>query len=149
MTNLSKRLIFHLHHIMTEGTKNGEDVAKIARPKLVQIEKLFVAMKGDLEGDQFWRYQRAVSPGLQEYIEALGFAHYLTHDSLITWQEVQDHLSDEPGSPVRFPPLRFPSHASYVLSSQTLTDHTALGPNSIFLSQLRTTCLECPTSRAS
>jgi len=59
-------------------------------------------MKPDLEGDQFWRYQRAVSPGLQEYIEALSFAHYLTHDSLITWKEIQDRLSDEAGIPVRF-----------------------------------------------
>lgn len=89
---------------MTEGTEKGQEVAKIAHPKLTQIEHLFVTMKMDLEGDQFWRYQRAISPGLQEYIEALSFAHYLTHDSLITWREVQDRLSDKSGSPVRFPP---------------------------------------------
>ncbi|KAF9785994.1 Translin [Thelephora terrestris] len=99
-TNLSKRLIFHLHHIMTEGSETGPGVAKIAHPKLVQIERLFADLRPDLGGDQFWRYQRAISPGLQEYIEALSFAHYLTHNSLITWSEVQNRLSDESGSPV-------------------------------------------------
>jgi len=84
---------------MTGGTENGQEVAEIANPKLTQIENIFWAIKRDLEGDQFWRYQRAVSPGLQEYIEALSFAHYLTHDSLITWEQVQHRLSDESGSP--------------------------------------------------
>jgi len=102
ITGLSKKLIFLLHRIMTEGTENGPEVAKIASPKLVQIEQLFAAMKPDLEGDKFWRYQRAVSPGLQEYIEALSFAHYLTNASLVTWEQVQDRLSDKSGSPVRF-----------------------------------------------
>ena len=87
---------------MNEGTENGQEVAKIAHPKLTQIEHLLAAMKPDLEGDQFWRYQRVVSPGVQEYIEALSFAHYLTHDTLITWKEAQDRLSDELGTPVRF-----------------------------------------------
>jgi len=82
---------------MTEGTEIGQAVAKIAYPKLVVIEKVFAGMRVDLEGDQFWRYQRAISPGLQEYIEALSFTHYLTHNSLITWREVQDRLSDESG----------------------------------------------------
>ena len=86
---------------MTEGCEGGQDVAKTADPKLREIEQLFARMRQDLEGDRFWRYQRVVSPGLQEYIEALSFAHYLTHGSLITWREVQDRLSDESGTPVR------------------------------------------------
>ena len=87
---------------MNEGTENDQEVAKTVDPKLKQIELLFARMKPDLEGDQFWRYQRVVSAGTQEYIEALSFAHYLSHGSLISWKEVQDHLSDESGSPVRF-----------------------------------------------
>jgi len=87
---------------MNEGTDRGQKVAEIARPKLEHVEGLFAKMKPDLEGDQFWRYQRVISPGLQEYIEAISFAHYLTHDSLITWKEIQDRLSDKSGSPVRF-----------------------------------------------
>lgn len=86
---------------MTEGTETGQEVAQIVHPKFVQIERSFAEMRPDLEGDRFWRYQRVISPGLQEYIEALSFAHYLTHNCLITWKEVQDRLSDESGIPVR------------------------------------------------
>lgn len=35
------------------------------------------------------------------YIEALGFAHYLEHGTLVSYQEVQLSLSDENGIPVR------------------------------------------------
>jgi predicted translin family RNA/ssDNA-binding protein len=34
-------------------------------------------MSIELEGENFWQYQKMVSPGLQEYIEALSFAQYL------------------------------------------------------------------------
>jgi len=76
-------------------------------------------MKPDLEGDQFWRYQRVISPGLQEYIEAISFAHYLAHDSLITWKDIQDHLSDKSGTPVRF--LFYVSHRTSRLGKRWLT----------------------------
>lgn len=90
---------------MTEGTGTGQEVAQIAHPKLVQIERFFAEMRPDLEGDQFWRYQRVISSGVQEYVEAVSFTHYLTHNSLITWKEVQDRLCDESGIPVRLLPL--------------------------------------------
>ena len=90
---------------MTGGTEDGQGVTETVRPMLIQIEHLFAGMKSDLEGDKFWRYQRAISPGLQEYVEALSFAHYLTYDSLIAWKEVQDRLSDESGIPVRCLPF--------------------------------------------
>ena len=42
------------------------------------------------------------SPGLEEYIEALSFLHYLEHRTLIPLAEVQAGLSDtETGEPVR------------------------------------------------
>ena len=42
------------------------------------------------------------SPGLEEYIEALSFLHYLEKQSLITLTEIQSTLSDsETGKQVR------------------------------------------------
>ena len=42
------------------------------------------------------------SPGLEEYIEALSFLHYLEHRVLITLEQVQETLSDtESGQVVR------------------------------------------------
>jgi hypothetical protein len=103
ITNLSKKLIFLLHRLSTDEADKAK-LASEATKKLSEIATLFAAQREDLADDRFWRYQRCVSPGLQEYIEAQSFAHYLLHDSLITWQEVQDSLSDESGL-VSFYPL--------------------------------------------
>ena len=96
ITNLSKKLIFLLHRLSTDEADEVKLASETAK-KLSEIQRLFAAQREDLAGDRFWRYQRCVSPGLQEYIEAQSFSHYLLHDSLITWQQVQDSLSDESG----------------------------------------------------
>lgn len=72
-----------------------------AREKLREIQLMFAAIRGELQGDRFWRYQRQVSPGLQEYIEALSFTHYLETGTLVSFEEVQKTLSDEHGVAVR------------------------------------------------
>lgn len=61
---------------------------------------MYAKMHSELEGDRYWRYQRQVSPGLQEYIEALSFAHYLDHGSLVTFEQAQETLCDVGGKPV-------------------------------------------------
>lgn len=61
---------------------------------------MYAKMHSELEGDRYWRYQRQVSPGLQEYIEALSFTHYLDHGSLVTFEQAQDTLCDASGKPV-------------------------------------------------
>ncbi|KAL9934208.1 hypothetical protein V8E36_006664 [Tilletia maclaganii] len=45
------------------------------------------------------RYDRAFGPGLEEFIEALSFLHFLEHDSIITLEQVQSYLLDEAASP--------------------------------------------------
>ena len=42
----------------------------------------------------------SASPGLQEYIEALSFAHYLEHRTLIPYTQVQASLCNDEGCPV-------------------------------------------------
>lgn len=46
----------------------------------------------DLEGMNFWRYHRQVSPGVQEYMEAVSFQHYLETQRLIAFQDAQSKL---------------------------------------------------------
>ncbi|OBZ79725.1 Translin-associated protein X [Grifola frondosa] len=122
VTILSKKIIFLLHRIMTEGGSESDDrplalraVAR-AKEKLREIQGLFEGMRGELTGDRFWRYQRNVSPGLQEYIEALSFAHYLEHESLISYDEVQSSLCDTEGKPFFPLPLE-----DYLLGLSDLT----------------------------
>lgn len=97
---------------MTEDDPNSKDksdraralrAAAKGREKLKEVQKLLASIRGEVEGDRFWRYQRNVSPGLQEFIEALSFAHYLETGNLISYNQVQQSLSDEHGIPVRIP----------------------------------------------
>lgn len=68
--------------------------------KLREVQSIYATLKPELEGDKYWQYERQVSPGLQEYIEALSFAYYLEHGSLIPFSEVQKSISDSSGNPV-------------------------------------------------
>lgn len=92
-------------HRLAQGNQDpNEDNQALAKhaaqqgyAKLREIQALYSHLRPELEGDKFWRYQRQVSPGLQEYIEALSFAHYLDHGTLITFDEVQHTLMDSQG----------------------------------------------------
>lgn len=87
------------------STDDTDDTAKRAATygyeKLQEVQAIFATLSIELQGDKFWRYHRQISPGLQEYIEALSFAHFLDHGSLIAFDQVQATLSDPEGIPVR------------------------------------------------
>lgn len=107
-------MVFLLHRIMTDSSADDRTLslraASEGRKALRDVQMLFMKIMPELEGDRFWRYQHNISPGLQEYIEALSFAHYLQHGTLIPYGEVQKSLSDESGSPVRsIPSTTLPS----------------------------------------
>jgi len=103
ITNISKKTIFLLHRIVLEDSADERSLALRAaargREKLREVQTMYAGLTDELKDDRFWRYQRQVSPGLQEYIEALSFAHYLEHNSLITYKQVQDTLCDADGIP--------------------------------------------------
>lgn len=98
-TNLSKKVIFLLHRLMTEDAPDSRKAARRGHEKLKEVQEIYKNMQGELESERFWRYQRQVSPGLQEYIEALAYAHYLEHEALISFEDVQRTISREDGSP--------------------------------------------------
>lgn len=56
------------------------------------MQKQFQAIAPDLTGLNAWRYQRQISGGIQEYMEAVSFQHYLSHQSLITREEAAKSL---------------------------------------------------------
>jgi hypothetical protein len=51
----------------------------------------------ELVGPRFWRYAQNISGGLQEYIEALSFVHYIEHGRLVSYEQVQAILCDDTG----------------------------------------------------
>ncbi|XP_014679713.1 PREDICTED: translin-associated protein X-like [Priapulus caudatus] len=98
VTIQSKRIIFLLHRYV--GSSNKEAVLKEAEQKLEEVEQSFIKQIAlELQGEDVYLYLRAISPGLQEYVEALSFYHYLTTKSLITLPEVQSRLEFDLGSP--------------------------------------------------
>ncbi|KAJ6627266.1 Translin [Mycena sp. CBHHK59/15] len=119
VTNISKKAIFLLHRIVLEDAPDDRALALRAAAagyaKLAEAHAIFATMRPELVGDRFWRYQRQVSPGLQEYIEALSFAHYVQHGALIGFQQVQDALCDDGGP---FFPLAI---SDYLLGLSDLT----------------------------
>jgi predicted translin family RNA/ssDNA-binding protein len=59
-------------------------IASETQERYAAMQKQFVAIAPDLQGINAWRYQRQISGGIQEYMEAISFEHYLRHQSLIT-----------------------------------------------------------------
>lgn len=103
ITNLSKKVIFLLHRIMNEDVQDASALSKRASEsgmeKLREVQALYAKIKMELQGDLFWRHHRAISPSLQEYVEATSFAWYLGHSTLVSFSQVQQELSDENGVP--------------------------------------------------
>ena len=102
ITNLSKKTIFLLHRLALESSPSSSTskVAEQGYSKLREVKALYASLSHELEKDLFWRHERQVSPGLQEFIEALGFAYYLECGKLVSFKDVQYWLSDTNGVPV-------------------------------------------------
>lgn len=64
-------------------------VRKENDPRILTIQGLYDSIAPDLQGINVWRYQRQISSGVQEYIEATSFQHYLETQHLITLKEAQ------------------------------------------------------------
>jgi len=82
----SKRLIFLLHRYNEDPVETKER----ADADLVKLRELLERIPLELEGvHDYYRYLRAFSPGVQEYIEAASFYHFLVTNTLITKQKLE------------------------------------------------------------
>ncbi|KAJ1843060.1 hypothetical protein LPJ70_003550 [Coemansia sp. RSA 2708] len=90
ITALSKKIVFALLRI-TQDTP--EAVFKDAAAKHKQVLELFAKMAVELQGSNAMKYNRQATPGIQEYIEAVGLWRFLEHNQLITKSQVLEGLS--------------------------------------------------------
>ncbi|GAA5880718.1 hypothetical protein JCM8547_000023, partial [Rhodosporidiobolus lusitaniae] len=90
ITALSKKLIFNLHQVASG--KSRAAVFKEAEGKMAELRTLFEKVSVEVKGEDFWRYERQISPGLQEYLEGFTFYYYLQHHSLPTLAHAQASL---------------------------------------------------------
>lgn len=58
------------------------------------IKTLLTSLVPDLAGVNAERYQRQVSGGIQEYMEAVLFQYYLEHERLMTYEDASKSLPD-------------------------------------------------------
>lgn len=84
--------IFSLQRVRTLGEPLPVSIAKETQSRFDQINGLFNSLAGDIVGINAWRYLRQLSWGIQEYVEAASFRHYLLTGTLISLEEVAASL---------------------------------------------------------
>uniref|UniRef100_A0A093UQC0 Translin-associated protein X n=1 Tax=Talaromyces marneffei PM1 TaxID=1077442 RepID=A0A093UQC0_TALMA len=88
ITALSKKMV------RTVNAPLPPNISKENKTRFTQIIDLFKTIAPELTGANSWRYQRQVSGGIQEFIEAISFEHYIQTQSLITRDEVAARLPE-------------------------------------------------------
>ncbi|XP_069117603.1 translin-associated protein X-like isoform X2 [Argopecten irradians] len=87
----SKRTIFLLQRVA--GSDSELSVLEEATDKLKQIQQTkFALIAKELQGEDPYRFIRAYSPGLQEYIEAVSFFNYMKCKELVSLEAIQQDL---------------------------------------------------------
>ncbi|KAK6349368.1 hypothetical protein TWF730_010115 [Orbilia blumenaviensis] len=97
ITAASKKIIFSLQRLRPKTLPIttplpyhiGNEIAQYES----KIQDLLASVLPDLQGLDGARWQRQISPGLQEYIEAIGFRHYLLKRKVIEWKEADWYVS--------------------------------------------------------
>ncbi|CAG8457777.1 24797_t:CDS:2 [Gigaspora rosea] len=92
ITALSKKLIGLAHRVTQKPLKS---ILQEANEKKDEISQLFKEISLELQGINYYRYHKNISPSIQEYIEAISFLEYLQNDRLITKEEVENKFKDE------------------------------------------------------
>ncbi|OJD18046.1 hypothetical protein ACJ73_08748 [Blastomyces percursus] len=92
ITALSKKIIFSLHRVRALNKPLPKNITKDNHERLAQITALFNSVVPDLAGINAHRYQWQISPGIQEYIEATTFQHYVETQRLMSLDDVTKSL---------------------------------------------------------
>ncbi|XP_056147360.1 translin-associated protein X isoform X1 [Lampris incognitus] len=122
----SKRTIFLLHRVTS--VPDVEDILKESDVKLDGVRQKIGLIAEELRGEDIFQFHRAFTPGIQEYVEAVSFQHYIRHRTLISLEEINARLvfmktekADTKGS-AEGPPL-----AAQVLTFQVTPSDYLLG----------------------
>ncbi|KAI9680349.1 MAG: hypothetical protein M1829_001235 [Trizodia sp. TS-e1964] len=86
LTNQSLPRVRQLHQPLPKNIA-AENVER-----LKTIDSLFQSISKDLQGINHWRYQRQISAGIQEFMEAIAFDFYLRNQTLVSCQEGAAYL---------------------------------------------------------
>ncbi|KAI9702289.1 MAG: hypothetical protein M1820_006221 [Bogoriella megaspora] len=94
ITAASKKIIFTLQRVRQVNHSLHASVTKQNQQHWTNITNAYTGVTSDLQSPNTYRYARNITGGNQEYMEALSFQHYLETQSLITFSEAQQRLSE-------------------------------------------------------
>ncbi|XP_036292218.1 translin-associated protein X isoform X2 [Pipistrellus kuhlii] len=86
----SKRIIFLLHRITS--APDMEEVLAESEVKLDAVRQKILQVARELLGEEMHQFHRAITAGLQEYVEAVSFQHFIKTRSLISMDEINKQL---------------------------------------------------------
>uniref|UniRef100_UPI00398F3549 translin-associated protein X isoform X2 n=1 Tax=Pristiophorus japonicus TaxID=55135 RepID=UPI00398F3549 len=86
----SKRTIFLLHRVTS--ISDIEELLSESETRFGDIRRRIQQIAQELIGEDMCQFHRAFSPGLQEYVEAVSFQHFIRTRSLISLEEINRHL---------------------------------------------------------
>lgn len=86
----SKRTIFLLHRVTS--VSDPEDILTEADVKLDAVRQKIGLIADELRGEDIYQFHKAFTPGIQEYVEAVSFQHFIRHRSLISLEEINARL---------------------------------------------------------
>lgn len=86
----SKRTIFVLHRVISDPNRGG--VLTEADNKLDVIRQKIKQIAEELVGEDLYQYHRAFTPGLQEYVEAVTFQHFIKTKTLLRLEDINKQL---------------------------------------------------------
>ncbi|KAI5719660.1 hypothetical protein M8J76_013050 [Diaphorina citri] len=91
-----KNLIDENSPVVHEFRKSDtQKVLEEAESRLnILMQTHFKSIKAELVGEDLYQYIRAFSAGLQEFIEAYTFLHYLKANHLIGWDHVEQKMEE-------------------------------------------------------
>ncbi|KAA0718313.1 X Translin-associated factor [Triplophysa tibetana] len=86
----SKRTIFLLHRVTS--VPDFENILNDADVKLDGVRQKIGQIAEELRGEDLHQFHRAFTPGIQEYVEAVSFHHFIRHRKLISLEEINARL---------------------------------------------------------
>ncbi|KAK5700963.1 hypothetical protein LTR97_005482 [Elasticomyces elasticus] len=94
ITAASKKIIFTLQRVRTLNQPLTQQTVKANKQYYEAISGHYSAISKDLQGLNAWRYNRQITGGCQEWMEAACFQHYLETASLISHEDAAQKLKD-------------------------------------------------------
>lgn len=86
----SKRTIFLLHRVTS--VPNVEEVLNEADNKLDGVKQKIGQIAEELRGEDLYQFHKAFTSGVQEYVEAVSFHHFIRHRTLLSLEEINAAL---------------------------------------------------------